>query len=278
MDYTMEELVPVVTMLSEKFTSKESTSITYERAEQLMEAILYCIRELEVSGSGTELMGNLSAFTAYEQGYRLVLKKVKQTKDIYDSMIPLFDSYGNVCYYDTVAKGLPQFFLRYDARFCPQNHLLTLDYPVLVPVWNLEGIDAIESYIKSVNLEQQFMNGFPKEFIVRILTDYDEHYKIQIFNLASVVMRSAVAHMIAGKSFHAGAFTGEELEMLKSRLKGMQQEDVYTLLKNGLKAIIDGGFKGNEALYLYLKEDLKDYCSELMNAVEFNCMNRVIFG
>ena len=40
MDYTMEELIPVVAGLAGKFTSKESTSITYERANQLMEAVI----------------------------------------------------------------------------------------------------------------------------------------------------------------------------------------------------------------------------------------------
>ena len=37
----MEELVPIVGKLAEKYTSHESTSITYEKAEQLMGAVLY---------------------------------------------------------------------------------------------------------------------------------------------------------------------------------------------------------------------------------------------
>lgn len=45
MEYEIEELVPIVATLAEKYTSKESSSITYEKAQQLMEAVLYCIRE-----------------------------------------------------------------------------------------------------------------------------------------------------------------------------------------------------------------------------------------
>ena len=55
MDYEMEELVPIVGKLAEKYTANESTSITYEKAEQLMGAILYCIHELK------EINGNLLA-------------------------------------------------------------------------------------------------------------------------------------------------------------------------------------------------------------------------
>lgn len=47
MDYKMEDLLPVVAELAEKYTSKESTSLPYEKARQLMEAVLYCIREGE---------------------------------------------------------------------------------------------------------------------------------------------------------------------------------------------------------------------------------------
>jgi hypothetical protein len=36
MSYKMEELVPIVGELAEKYTTFESTSISYEKAEQLM--------------------------------------------------------------------------------------------------------------------------------------------------------------------------------------------------------------------------------------------------
>lgn len=39
MDYKMEELVSVAGKLAEKYTSFENTSVTYEKAEQLMGAV-----------------------------------------------------------------------------------------------------------------------------------------------------------------------------------------------------------------------------------------------
>ena len=45
MRYEMEELVPIVAKLAKRYTSGESTSITYEKAQQLMEAVLYSINE-----------------------------------------------------------------------------------------------------------------------------------------------------------------------------------------------------------------------------------------
>lgn len=43
-DYTMEELLPIVKDLAELYTSKASTSITYDAARVFMEAIQYVIR------------------------------------------------------------------------------------------------------------------------------------------------------------------------------------------------------------------------------------------
>ena len=45
--YTPEELLPVMIKLAEKFTSKDSSSISYERAEYLMDAVIYCISEVD---------------------------------------------------------------------------------------------------------------------------------------------------------------------------------------------------------------------------------------
>ena len=51
MDYGMSELVPIVGKLAEKYTGHEHTSISYEKAEQLMEAVLYCICERKIRNS-----------------------------------------------------------------------------------------------------------------------------------------------------------------------------------------------------------------------------------
>ena len=53
MNYKMEELVPIVAKLAEEYTAGESTSITYEKAQQLMEAVIYSIHE----GEGEESNG-----------------------------------------------------------------------------------------------------------------------------------------------------------------------------------------------------------------------------
>ena len=77
-DTPIEDLIPIVAMLSEKYTSKQSSSITYEMANQLMEAAKYCIREREYQlkeecGSKNGIvLSKESAMEAYQRGYDIV--------------------------------------------------------------------------------------------------------------------------------------------------------------------------------------------------------------
>ena len=69
MEYTIEELFPILGQLAEKYTAFESTSIPYETAEQLTEAVLYCIREAEqVQTNALVQAEGLSARQAYAIG------------------------------------------------------------------------------------------------------------------------------------------------------------------------------------------------------------------
>lgn len=47
----MQEMLEIVAELSRKYASGDSTSITYETAEQLMGAVQYCINECESEDS-----------------------------------------------------------------------------------------------------------------------------------------------------------------------------------------------------------------------------------
>ena len=89
-DYQLEELIPVVAKLAESYTSKESTSVTYEKARQLMEAVIYCIQQCQGSN---QLAGidKMSAQDAYAFGYEQLLCRVKQAQHAYSEMIVEFE-------------------------------------------------------------------------------------------------------------------------------------------------------------------------------------------
>ena len=226
-DYEMEQLLPIVGKLVEKYTSRENTSVTYETAEQLMEAVLYCIHEAETAGpaapspqnqdrfpdpacghaqpsapqtsaSQPPAAGALSAEQAYEAGAAAVREKVMTALRLYNEIIPEFFCYDSRCLYDTFVKGIPEFFKWYDIRFAPQDTIVTLDYPVLRNLSACSGIDKIYEYIQCIRLEQAFLTLCPEDQVIQILSESNEDYRDMAENLCEALLTHLAKSLLAG--------------------------------------------------------------------------------
>lgn len=178
MDFTIEELVPIVAELADRYNGYEDISVTYETAQQLMGAVLYCIREAgQAEGNAMVSKEGVTARQMYEIGLKRVEEKVKMALDMYNQLLPEFDCYDNLCLYDTFVKGLPEFFKWYDIRFCPQDTILTLDYPVAADLSGYTGIDAVCAFIECVRKEQAVLKRFPREYVIEVLRRHCEEYE-----------------------------------------------------------------------------------------------------
>lgn len=190
MNYKMEDVMPIVAELVTKYTSNESTSVSYDKARQLMGAVIYCIEEAEnVETTEIAVSQSQSAQDMYQRGYELVCEKTKTALVLYTHIMENFSSYRNQALYDTVVKGFPKFFKYYDAKFQPQNQILTLDYPTLRTLDDLKGIDAIYQYLTYIQKEQEFLREFTEEYIEEAMLDYHEDYEELLINIPSVVLR-----------------------------------------------------------------------------------------
>lgn len=222
----MEELLPILEKLSKKYTSNESSSITYETAQVLMGAILYCIKEYyqtesmnygnksKYSSSVTESVEDITSIKkcgevidaqkAYQMGYEAVIEKVKMTYQIYEEIINIWDDYGCKSYSDTIIEGMPQFFLKYDPKFNPQNHILTLDYGVLGKLDGFVGIDLIYEYLICIKKEWIFLRLFESQKIRNLLANGMQDYKnLFLGNIVEEVLIVAIGCMIAEKPMGA---------------------------------------------------------------------------
>lgn len=286
---TFEEIFPVLCSLTEKFTSGDSTSITDERAQSLMEAVLYCMNEAVWDAEGEnrdqqvpEIMGrpfgNLNAEELYRYGYDRVLLKVKKAREIYNGLLPEFNGYRNRAYMDTVLKGMPKFFLYYDPSFEPQNHILTLDYPLLVPVdeaWT--GIDRIYRYLFRLSLEQQFLTLFPEDYVLKVLNQFHGGHEELVINICGLVLKNVLGHLLAGKSFGGldSMFSRAELVEMELQILSMQRTELRQMLSSLLKAFVFKYCKGGIKLWEYLDYDLDEAAGEIMRGAKLGCLDRI---
>lgn len=185
--YSMEELIPIAANLAEQFTSHASSSVTYERARQFMEAVIYCMAHLDYETDNSIVSSRPIAKEAYHIGYKAVINKVIKTKEKYNKLMTFFDDFGNRNYCDTVAKALPAFFLYYDAKFAPMETMITMDYPIPGLDLTLNGIDRIAQYIDAIWEEQQYLKNFPRKYIIDELRLFHPRYENEFFNLKEII-------------------------------------------------------------------------------------------
>jgi hypothetical protein len=283
-EFSMEELIPIVTELTEKYTSKESTSISYDTAKQLMNAVLYCINEYEFcfhelfQEKHNSLAQDTGARTAYNMGYKLVVKKVLKTKDLYEEILKDFNAFRNIAYYDTIIKGIPLFFINYDAKFNPQNQILTLDYPTIKINQELRGVDAVYEYLTYIKMEQDFLMAYETEFIVQVLTCYQGDYEELFINICSVVLRYVIGCMIVKKKISdAAGFNDADLGRIRNFVAGNTRDELEQKLNALLKLLVRQHYSDDKLLLEYLREDIINFSYELNNAAEHGCL-AALFG
>lgn len=277
MDYEMEELVPIVGKLAEKYISHESTSITYEKAEQLMGAVLYCIHELwESSGNAPSLNKKLSAQRAYEMGAAYVRDKTGKALDLYNRILPEFCHYENKCLYDTFVKGIPEFFKWYDVQFEPQNTILTLDYPLLKDISEYTGIDKIFEFIKAIGLEQKFLKLFPAGYVINILSKDNRNWQESMDNICEIVFIHVIGHIILGKSLTVIELEEDDYSYMQKIFKQATLEDIKKQLTTALEIFIKNYYENDRELLNYLSGAISGIVVRLKNAADNKVLGNII--
>lgn len=292
--YEMEELLPVVSELAVKFTSGESTSISFGKARKLMEAVIYCIQEAEWKDRAMPVENNLpmgnsrpSAAQIYHAGKEAVLYKVKLTQEKYNRLAMTFCDYGNENLRDTVLEAIPGFFKYYDPVFAPQNTIITMDYPVLNRNIALQGIDAVSAYLDAIELEQLFLGRIRTDIVYSILQEFDEDYKRQFFNISSIVMRHILMDMLIGKGVVEPAEQEDYLHawnLVCERERG----ELQRLLAEQLRILVQAQYSDRERYFdkeqcsvkeqmiSYFENDIREFAVQLKNVSDRLYLRNVV--
>ena len=275
MNYKMEELIPVAAMLTELYTSKESSSVTYETAQMLMEAVIYCVEECARTENDIPAADHMpDVRKVYEKGYKCVVEKVYKAKEIYDRLISDFEDYGCRNYKDTILKGMPRFFLLYDARFEPQNHILTLDYPSMSRYDRRCGTDLIFQYLRDIETESRLLSCFDAGAVRRLLAKTEERFDIcYMDNICSLVLLNAVGCMIAERSFSELTLGKEDVRRIEIYFLEDSLESIERKTGGYVRAIIDAaGFGASKEHFLTA---VREYAIRIHNGTENGSLDAV---
>lgn len=275
MDYKMEELLPIVSELAQKYTAHESTSVTYEKAQMLMGAVLYCLDEYSHSCANSLVDKNVSVKEQYHIGTNLILEKVDSIRKIFNAVSYRFDDFGLKCLYDTVQKGIPQFLKWYDAKFCPQDTILTLDYPLLMDCNSLTGADAVYKYIQAIQIEQLFLSLFDRYYVISVLANYNSEYQDMLENICGIVLMNTVGHIAVNKPFHDTCFLHEEYLELSEIFKEKSIFDIENIVKKFIEEMVRRFYKNNADILEYLCCETNNIATRIYTANQYGELSKV---
>lgn len=270
--YSLEELVPIVAELASTYTGYEHSSITYEKAQTLMEAVLYCIREWERSDNyadnHTLLSNAIPAKEVYLSGQNIVIEKVKKLQEIYNKLILDFQDYGMACLKNTIVKDIPMFLLKYDVKYAPQETWLTFDYPILKDLGTSSGVDAVLEYVTCISLEQQFLKQFDHTYIIELLRAYHTDYGVLMENICHIVLQNIIGHLLLNKPFYFKynkGFSKEEYKRIEYILQKKSERERNDYLANLLRLFIEHYLKCDIKLLDYLNCDISNIAKQIQN-------------
>lgn len=273
----MMEAVSIVADLSRKYTSGESTSVTYETANQLMGAVMYCIEEYKKHGIALERQKSISLREKYEVGKELLLQKIQDSRERYNHLMEYFNAYGNHNYQDTVTKAISGFFVHYDARFNPQNTIITCDYPTIISVRDsyMSGIDLIDQYLHYIELEQKFLRKIPRDYICRILYQSDSDYENQFYNIAAVIVRHLLVNGLIGKP---NLINGNETDYKRvyEIVGDMDIKQLRKRLDDTLSILLHEAYDNSQELHQYFQNEITELSVRLKNVESSEYLKNVI--
>jgi len=239
----MEELLPIVSDLAKKYSGYESTSITYERAQTLMGAVIYCLEEFKNAHTDGLVNKSIPIKEQYDIGAELVHEKVTNIQKTFNELSFCFEDYGVKCLYDTVQKGIPQFLKWYDVKYDPQDTILTLDYPLLIDCNSLNGADAVHRYVLGIQAEQHFLGMFDKGYVVSVLKKYDPQYEYMIDNICEIVLTNTIGHVVLKKPFNKFGFLSNEYLQLSKLFEKKSVGDIEEMIKRTIKEMVKRSFE-----------------------------------
>lgn len=275
MDYQMEELLPIVSELAQKYAGYESTSITYEKAQSLMEAVLFCLSEYNSSAKDSLVQKDISVKEQYNIGAKLLSEKVENIRKIFNEISFQFEDFGVKCLYDTVQKGIPQFLKWYDIKFCPQNTILTLDYPLLIDCSSLTGADAVYKYIWAIQTEQIFLGKFDRNYVMLVLEKYNSEYRDMIENICSIVLTNIIGHIAIKKPFNDIDFLYGEYLQLSKIFAGKSIPDIENVVKDLIKKIVSQFYKNDMDMLEYLCYETNNIAVRIYTANQHEQLSKI---
>lgn len=220
-----------------KYNGIDSTSMTVEKAQEILESMLYTISVAAENGAAKEEILNGRLSLLLDRGRELLKEKQKAVKVEWKLLCRELPRIPNVYFLSTM-ENLGLFFDSYDIYFAAHHTSESIDYWPLCPVpETIKGISYIEEYIRRIQIENDFLNCFEREDVISLCEKYVPDYREALFNLCEPVLTNSIGLSLIGKAVRGLNISAVQREEIGHLLIGRQKNEICDMIKEAVLSV-----------------------------------------
>lgn len=282
-DNIQMQIVLILKDLILRYTKGESTSVTTETAEKLLNSIYYsidaCLSTLENPEESIVLLKTKKIKEIYEEGIKIVKACTAEAKILYDEI--------NACKldvpleaYNATLEAIPDFFSNYCVMFFAHDTMADIDYPLLFDNTSIRGIFYIKQYLEKLKIETEFCKLFNDIDIRKILKNYGRicsiDYEKALINIFELLVINSIFSILSGNNGNRLAISNFQYEYLKNMLIGLNTSGIDSLVSQAVNRMINDLGICNPKLINYVEKYKPTFVTRLINALENNSLPNLV--
>lgn len=263
------------------YTHGESSSVRTEDAEIIMSSVLYTVglhlKSLPTPEDAVSALCRENFRDIYISGRKRINIKLATVKKIAEFLSQNAPKSRAIYYRQAVKKLTARFLSVYNPDFAAHDAAVLPDYPLLVPVNNLVGVEYMQKYLEGLYSETQFLRLFSPITVDTVLYAKNPEYPETPDNILHPIFLSAMGAILIGNDVFS-LMGGEDIPLLYDIFDSKSKAEVLSILESTLKRLIDALHIGSPSLVRYLNASLSDIASEILSATEKKTIHRLFLS
>ena len=233
------ELALILAEQADKYTNGESSSITSEKANELLTSVMYVIGlhlklTYKVPEQAVEHIKANTVKSVFESGLATIERRMEFAKHLHKLIASRLFETPNIFYRSTAIDGINGFFKLYRPQFAAHEIHITADYPLCSGMPELDGIEFIEQYLLRLECENAFCTLFSPDDVHRLMLSLSKDYTSCPVNIFEPVLLCVLGLTLLGANPMHLNLTPKSIDRLYCIFNGKTRDSIIHILKKAL--------------------------------------------
>lgn len=264
------------------YTKDNSSSVMVEAAESILQGIDYTIgiylKTLNNMDSIVKELKNRSLLDMLKMGHSLIKKKIAEGKKLLEKIQKNKLKVNNYSYNDTIDYGIPLFFKEYEDFFAAHETPGSIDYQLYMDNMDYKGIEYINNYLYTLNLENEFCSHFDIYEINELLKGYDKKCELLLVNIFELVFINSLGLIICGKSLERLNINSIDRKYIGNKLCKLSLRELKEVLLNCTNKCCEVLDIKNQSLVNYIRISVSQITLLINKSIKLNKLEKVFIS